>query len=114
MTKEFGDRFSKYMQRAEFSSQRKFAQEAEISKTTVQRIIRGERGTSPDMAIKLMEVLRVPKEARVEFLLFASGYTKEEVERVIGRQVVAISEIKPLVKKEIKDSKGIVVGILRY
>lgn len=114
MTKEFGDRFLRYMERADFSSQRKLAQEAFVSKTTIQHIVKGERGASSEMATKLMKTLRIPRENRAEFLLFAAGYTREQVEDAIGREVVDVSEIKPMVKKEIKDSKGKVVGILRY
>lgn len=114
MTKEFGDRFLRYMERAEFSSQRKLAQEARVSKTTIQHIVKGERGASSEMAVKLMKTLRVPKESRVEFLLLAAGYTKEHVEVAIGREMIDVSEIRPMVKREIKDSKGKIVGILRY
>lgn len=114
MTKEFGDRFLRHMERAEFSSQRKLAQEASVSKTTIQHIVKGERGASSEMAAKLMKVLRVPRENKVEFLLFAAGYSREQVEDAIGREVVDSSEIKPMVKREIKDSKGKVLGILRY
>jgi len=87
MSVEFAQILRSYMARNNNISQRGLATDAGIDHSSISRLLSLNRDATPRVAEGLMEALRVKKKGdRVEFLLFAAGYSEEVVKTVTGHK----------------------------
>lgn len=114
MTKELGESFSKYMENAGFTSQRELARRTGVSKTTIQRVVKGERGLSPELSIRFADILSIfNRDERIGFHLLSDGYSKEYIDAVFGRSSPFSLEMKTPSVREIRRN-ATVIRIIRY
>lgn len=100
MTKEFGDYFSEYMQKAGFKSKKGLSRRTGINRATIQYVIMGDINLTPEVSKIFADAFCVfERDERIRFHLLSAGFSGEYIDAVLGRSSTESLIIKKPVKR---------------
>ncbi|HYM65466.1 MAG TPA: helix-turn-helix transcriptional regulator [Candidatus Sulfotelmatobacter sp.] len=112
MSIEFAQRVSAYMERGDLS-QRSLARKIHIRRSTISMVLKGFSDLSQKDVLRFKDGLNIPIDDIVEFTLSSQGFTNSQVEKITGKKMRDLSEIRHA-KRKLIDSRGRQFGLIRY